>query len=177
MAEYKQVDLQIGTEAQYETKKETLPIGTLVGITDPIHETELDSDLQTKINGILSLSDIYPVGSIYLSVNSTSPATLFGGTWEQIKDRFLLAAGDTYSAGSTGGEATHTLTVDEMPKHSHNLPVDKQYGEATTTERDRINLTSGIVYNNGYASNDTGSNQPHNNMPPYLTVYMWKRIN
>lgn len=123
-----------------------------------------------------SILAAYPVGSIYMSVNDTSPASLFGGTWEQLKDRFLLAAGDTYSAGLTGGEATHTLTVDEMPKHSHNLPVDKQYGEAASTEYDRINLTSGIVYNHGYASNDTGANQPHNNMPPYLVVYCWKRV-
>lgn len=118
----------------------------------------------------------YPVGSIYMSVNDTSPASLFGGTWEQLKDRFLLAAGDTYSAGLTGGEATHTLTVDEMPKHSHNLPVDKRYGEAAPIEYDRINLTSGIVYNHGYGSIDTGANQPHNNMPPYLVVYCWKRV-
>ena len=122
-----------------------------------------------------------PIGSIIMGTGNNfatqaAVQAIYNGTWEQIKDVFLLAAGDSYIAGSTGGEATHTLTVDEMPKHSHNLPVDKQYGETTTTERDRINLTSEIVYNNGYASNDTGSNQPHNNMPPYLTVYMWRRI-
>ena len=122
-----------------------------------------------------------PIGSIIMGTGDnfatqTAVQAIYNGTWEQIKDVFLLAAGDNYIAGSTGGEATHTLTVNEMPKHSHNLPVDKQYGEATTTERDRINLTSGIVYNNGYASNETGASQPHNNMPPYLTVYMWRRI-
>ena len=122
-----------------------------------------------------------PIGSIIMGTGNNfatqaAVQAIYNGTWEQIKDVFLLAAGDTYVAGTTGGEATHTLTVDEMPKHSHNLPVDKQYGEATTTEKDRINLSSGIAYNNGYASNDTGSNQPHNNMPPYLTVYMWRRI-
>lgn len=62
---------------------------------------------------------IYPVGSIYMNVNSTSPATLFGGTWEQLKDRFLLGAGDTYTEGDTGGSANHTLTTDEMPSHNH----------------------------------------------------------
>lgn len=121
-----------------------------------------------------------PIGSIIMGTGDnfatqTAVQAIYNGTWEQIKDVFLLAAGDSYIAGSTGGEATHTLTVNEMPKHSHNLPVDKQYGEAATTERDRINLTSGIVYN-GYASNETGASQPHNNMPPYLTVYMWRRI-
>ena len=132
-----------------------------------------DSVITQKINE--------PIGKIIMGTGDnfatqSAVQNVYIGTWEQIKDVFLLAAGDSYIAGSTGGEATHTLTVDEMPKHSHNLPVDKQYGEATTTERDRINLTSGIVYNNGYASNNTGSNQPHNNMPPYLTVYMWRRI-
>ena len=132
-----------------------------------------DSVITQKINE--------PIGSIIMGTGNnfatqTAVQAIYNGTWEQIKDVFLLAAGDSYIAGSTGGEATHTLTVNEMPKHSHNLPVDKNYGEATTTERDRINLTSGIVYNNGYASNDTGANQPHNNMPPYLTVYMWRRI-
>lgn len=122
-----------------------------------------------------------PIGSIIMGTGNnfatqSAVQNLYIGTWEQIKDVFLLAAGDTYVAGTTGGEATHTLTVDEMPKHSHNLPVDKNYGQAAPTERDRINLTSGIVYNTGYASNETGASQPHNNMPPYLTVYMWRRI-
>lgn len=63
---------------------------------------------------------IYPVGSIYMSVASTSPATLFDGTtWEQLKDKFLLGAGDTYTAGDTGGNASHTLTTSEMPSHNH----------------------------------------------------------
>ena len=65
---------------------------------------------------------VYPVGAIYLSAVSTDPGVLFGfGTWEQIQDRFLLAAGSIYSAGATGGEAIHTLTVDEMPSHSHTI--------------------------------------------------------
>ena len=63
----------------------------------------------------------YPVGAIYISTDATSPAGLFGGTWEQIKDTFFLAAGDTYAAGSTGGEATHTLSENEMPSHYHSI--------------------------------------------------------
>lgn len=109
----------------------------------------------------------YPVGSIYISVNSTNPNTLFGGTWEQLKDVFLLAAGDTYSAGSTGGEATHTLTIEEMPSHTHSAAV-KAY-----------NIPSGYDSAGGATSGSTGAtggNQPHNNMPPYLAVYAWKRV-
>ena len=73
--------------------------------------------LNTKFDNLNNL--IYPVGSIYMSVNDVNPATLFGGTWEKIKDAFLLASGDVYSNGATGGEATHTLTKDEMPSHTH----------------------------------------------------------
>lgn len=62
---------------------------------------------------------VYPVGSIYMSVSSTSPATLFGGTWTQIQDTFLVSAGSTYTAGGTGGSATHTLTTTELPSHNH----------------------------------------------------------
>lgn len=72
------------------------------------------SQLKTTIDSIDTSSssiDSWPVGSIYMSVNSTSPATLFGGTWQRIQDRFLIAAGSTYKAGGTGGEATHTLTA------------------------------------------------------------------
>lgn len=121
---------------------------------------------------------IYPVGSIYISANEINPATLFGGTWEQIKDTFLLAAGDTYEAGLSGGEAEHLLTVDEMPRHNHKVV----FGEFDVTHNIGAN---GTYWNNvGIESNTTlgnvtadyvGGDQPHNNMPPYLAVYMWKR--
>lgn len=83
--------------------------------------------IDNVIDQVAQLLDIfYPVGSIYTSTKSTSPATLFGGTWVQIKDTFLLTAGDNYIAGSQGGSATHThttsghtLTVAEIPAHTH----------------------------------------------------------
>lgn len=118
---------------------------------------------------------VYPVGSVYISYNSASPATLFGGSWTQIQGRFLLAADSAHPAGSTGGEATHTLTVDEMPSHAHGLPG---YTEL---------LNSGDDYHHSSGAGDhqftstfnatsgTGGSQPHNNMPPYLAVYMWRR--
>ena len=115
---------------------------------------------------------IYPVGSIYMSVNSTSPASLFGGTWESIGGRFLLGADATYAAGSMGGEATHTLTVSEMPRHRHSIitrTVAGDYqGYLTTTG----NTTSTI---GNVGTDENGGDQPHNNMPPYLSVYMWQR--
>ena len=72
-------------------------------------------------NGESLLNLVYPVGSIYWSSNDTDPGTLFGGTWQQIKDMFVLAAGDSYSVNNTGGEKTHTLTIDEMPSHDHSF--------------------------------------------------------
>ena len=118
----------------------------------------------------------YPVGSVYTSENSTSPAELFGGTWEQLKDRFLLATGDTYEAGSTGGEAQHTLTVNEMPEHTHTI------GNGTITVNSESKGNVGYANNNSILESVTnstvyakGGSQPHNNMPPYLAVYMWKR--
>lgn len=112
---------------------------------------------------------VYPVGSVYISYNSTSPAALFCGSWTQIQGRFLLASDGAHPAGSTGGEATHTLTEGEMPRHVHNGHF--------------INLSTagGFDYAPGgqYAADSdttpTGGGQPHNNMPPYLAVYIWQR--
>lgn len=114
----------------------------------------------------------YPVGAIYMSVNSESPASLFGGTWEQLKDRFLLGAGSTYSNGATGGAATHTLTVAQMPSHSHGVSYE-EIGEAYNSGTRRRTLAG---TNNGWATSSVGRGQAHNNMPPYLVVYMWKRV-
>lgn len=126
-----------------------------------------------------------PIGSIYISVNSTNPSTYFGGTWEQIKDRFLLACGSSYANGTTGGEATHKLTTSEMPSHGHDLV----YGSKTSTSGlvvsyvgsgynslslDNWSWVASGVRQNIYARNE-GGDQAHNNMPPYLAVYVWKR--
>ena len=126
-----------------------------------------NSDAATK-----GYSDIaaYPVGAIYISTVSTSPASLFGGTWEQITNRFLLGAGDTYSAGSTGGEAEHTLTIDEMPSHSHGY---SRSGRDSGTDWIGQSGVGEVVDRN---TDSAGGGQAHNNMPPYLAVYMWQRV-
>lgn len=128
-----------------------------------------------------------------MSVSSTSPAELFGGTWEQLKDRFLLAAGDTYAAGSTGGEATHTLTVNEMPTHNHEIllrvqgydgwPQYTSYGYGVMFQWTQEvgyhapNYTAHSAITGSDANTGSaGTSLPHNNMPPYISVYIWKRI-
>ena len=137
-----------------------------------------------EVTGELLVNDktifdlIYPIGSIYMSVNSTNPSTIFGGTWEQLKDRFLLGAGNTYSNGSTGGSATHTLTIDEMPVHSHrnsHYVVGANAPGYGGWENTIASGNSGNDYRASANSNETGGGKAHNNMPPYLVVYMWKR--
>ena len=140
----------------------------------------------------------FPVGSIYLSVVDLDPSSYFGGTWEQIQGKFLLACNSTYTAGSTGGEATHTLTASEMPSHTHTISsggahthtytgfiqnatsssttwlsiAHKRYDSDGTTTPPSMNSSGAHTHTPA----KTGGGQAHNNMPPFLAVYMWKRI-
>jgi len=136
-----------------------------------------------KIGNIFYPTPYLPIGFVYISVNNINPGTIFGGTWEQIKDRFLLSAGSTYTAGSTGGEATHTLTANEMPIHTHTeaLPdtwnIKYTKGTVNGYVSDSTNgAYAGQPYSSNYATGSAGGGAAHNNMPPYLTVYMWKRV-
>lgn len=132
------------------------------------------------------LAQLYPVGSIYLSVKDTNPSTFIGGTWERLKDRFLLAAGDSYAAGSTGGEAQHTLTVNEMPGHRHSSDTYQNgFANAGIADTDKFctwvnrgtpnNNNPNTTENGPIRTSWVGGSKPHNNMPPYLAVYMWVR--
>ena len=140
---------------------------------------ELKSDIGASSGGAdvsTVLDKVYPVGAIYISVNSTNPKTLFGGTWVQIKDRFLLAAGTTYKAGTTGGEATHTLTTSEMPSHNHAVYFPNT-GAADHSAPGNYpdGPSDSTYYAVGSYTSSAGGDRAHNNMPPYLSVYMWKR--
>lgn len=144
---------------------------------------EIKSDIGASSGGTdvsTVLNKVYPVGAIYMSVNSTNPKTLFGGTWVQIKDRFLLAAGTTYKAGATGGEATHTLTNSEIPAHAHEMYSSNGGGDGTWTPDEGTYLVDSVstVKKTWWAQlgmNTAGGGVAHNNMPPYLSVYVWKR--
>ena len=126
------------------------------------------------VSGGISLLDVYPVGAVYISVSNIDPGTLFGGTWEQIEDTFLLSAGSTYTAGDTGGEAEHTLTTQEMPSHNHSLAC--RWSGETGSSGTLGQMDGGGYSSAGIGTNSTGGGQAHNNMPPYLVVYMWQRI-
>ena len=188
-------------------------------------------------------SKLYPVGSVYISFNATDPSTLFGGTWQRLKDTFLLANGDTYAPNTTGGSATKTISVSNLPAHNHSVNASGNHNHTATTStagnhthtRGSMNITaecgeilhsdwySGSMYNerfvgyrnfsggnipsaaaafeasrswsgatstngshnhtlttttNGshtHTTNNTGGGLPLNILPPYQTVYMWKR--
>ena len=216
---------------------------TITGVTKLFTEISPLADISSVLAEFRSqiLLAAYPVGSIYTSVNATSPATLFGGVWERIGGRFLLGADSTYTAGSTGGEAAHTLTAAEMPAHTHIAPKhrhavanhthtipahthtassssagahthamyrwkyaaqtpggngylaqgsskDTSYGMSSAGAHTHTitigtkaafstsaNGNMDTTMNGDSATTSAGSSGAHNNMPPYLSVYMWKR--
>ena len=142
-----------------------------------------------EIAGKLPIDKIYPVGSIYMSVNSTDPGTLFGGTWVQLQNTFLLAAGSNYAAGSTGGSATHTHTYGVKWASNWGLPaidtdmiqVRKKDG---TYQKGTRGSTATYSFNAGATSSRSVSAAEFTNetsvtdassLPPYIAVYMWKR--
>ena len=144
----------------------------------------INDSINNVINGgaisLVDVQSLYPVGSIYISTNSTDPSNIFKfGTWERIEDCFLLAAGSQYAAGTTGGEATHALTEDEIPSHSHKYKRHSLNREDTEPEtgQDAYGVSNKTLDERMGTSEVTGGGQPHNNMPPYLAVYVWKRIN
>lgn len=172
------------------TKGIKLTSGTDYGDTLPSNPATNQLFFQTAGTNFV-LDNVYPIGSIYMNVNSTNPGTLFGGTWEQIQGKFLLGMSSSYPAGSQGGEASHTLTTEEMPTHAHD-PANQAgyYGFITNSQKAFTVGDMGVQSGSGryypFATADfdisrntltgtTGGGKSHNNMPPYLSIYIWKR--
>lgn len=164
----------------------------------------------TKMDSIVKdlMLKIYPVGHIYISMSSTNPGTLFGGTWKAISQgRALIGVGDGYEPGNVGGEKTHKLTTNEVPAHTHTRGTMNITGtfpvmddlvdtaanknaftgafEYTTTKvssaaGDHDETSKLVKFNASNAwtgeTSSVGGGQAHNNMQPYLVVYMWQRI-
>ena len=182
--------------------------------------------VDTKLNWLYgqlqdTASKLYPVGSVYISFNSADPSTLFGGTWQRLKDTFLLANGDSYAPNTSGGSATKTIGENNLPSHTHSCSTvgnhthtrgtmeitgyhdaaddDVAYsggafyfsdratshnqlsrgGESNSVVNFKASRSwSGATSPNGshtHTIGNTGRGLPLNIMPPYQTVYMWRR--
>ena len=146
-------------------KENTLEIALDVEFHGNVSKLTFTDDVRAMFVDI-----IYPVGSIYLAYNHVSPATLFGGTWVRIENRFLWAVDSKGTIGQTGGASEHTLTVDELPSHNHGA----SYTGTPAGTKTHAWLASGGS-NMLYGSVETGGGKAHNNMPPYIQVSAWRR--
>lgn len=134
--------------------------------------------LKNKDNEKMYPHPYYPIGSIYLSVNNINPSKWFGGTWEQIAKGRTLVGVDTSqtefnTVKKTGGEKTHKLIESEMPIHRHRTAIDFGGNESLDNYTGYGYNSASRYYNQtSYA----GGDQPHNNLQPYFTCYIWCRI-
>ena len=172
--------IQTSVNSKADTNSPALtgtPTATTAATSTNTTQIATTAFVQQEINAIpaVDLSTVYPVGSIYMNAtNSTNPATLIGfGTWVAFGAGRVpvgIDSGDTAfdTAEETGGSKTHTLTVDELPAHTHSVPnsgsQNNSFDSGTTVGND-VTGTSG----------STGGGQAHNNLQPYIVVYMWKR--
>lgn len=193
-------------ETTYVKKSGDTMAGTLDGTAkNAINDSDGKPINTTYLQTADLLDKVYPVGAIYLSMVSTDPGTLFGGTWKRISQgRMLLGADDsTYKAGATGGSATETLNINQIPGHTHSgstswADLQGWWGgfskesngsgivSTTSTYNTKIVATGyddrwgkrqhiDASHNHSLSINSTGGGQAHNNMSPYLAVYIWQR--
>ena len=153
-----------------------------------------ESDLSDVVKMSALLDLVFPINSIYISYSHTSPAELFGGTWTRVihntgAGTFLYGSTAAAVIGECGGEAAHTLTVDEMPSHKHNLAWNdanpqivslsgNKAGASTATASQqgyRTSYSVSTVYKDSYIALPTGGGAAHNNIPPYIKVSIWRR--
>ena len=122
---------------------------------------------------------LYPIGSIYMSIQDTNPSVFFGGTWERIaKGKTLVGVDendtDFNASSKTGGEKKHQLTVEELPKHRHNPTPSGATTFSQGGSYDAMQGSGNRSYN-FLGSSYTGEDVPHNNMQPYYTCYIFVR--
>ena len=175
----------------------TLIGGAMAVNDDGITEGKIRSGAVTKAKLATDALELaYPVGSIYMNASdSTNPSTLLGfGTWVAFgAGRVLIGKGSgsddqptpetvSFTAGDEGGEYNHTLSIDEMPAHTHGIQVTKRVtgDDAANQSPPKVltsnrNVTTATVDIADMTAKSTGGGQSHNNLQPYIVVYMWKR--
>lgn len=134
---------------------------------------------KTKVNGekIELLLCPYMVGDVLITTNEINPNERYKGTsWQKIEDeRFLMSASENYPVKSTGGENTHTLTVEEMPSHKHGMTYGYGTGNKTTYNAAVTQKSLSSTYNETEILS-IGGGKSHNNIPQFFAVYFWLRI-
>ena len=124
------------------------------------------------------LEKVHPIGSYYWSQKNTSPEELFGGKWESIYGKFIFSTDSNHSVDSTGGEEMHKLTENEMPSHNHEYQKYNHWSDVRSGD------SGGSYYSpcrqdynflTNAKTDNKGGSQAHNNMPPYITAYCWRR--
>ena len=158
------------TPSSWIQKVATTPLTTVARVIDSMSNTNSHTnapsinavagaiaDVRDDLSNVWEL--VYPIGSIYMSTNATSPATLFGGVWEAIEEKFLLGAGNTHTAGSTGGAfsktisvsgttGSHVLTVGELPVHNHPIPALSGTASSTGSGHTHTYYLTGFTQSN-----------------------------
>lgn len=125
------------------------------------------------------LNMVYPVGSVYMSTSSANPSTFIGGTWQRYaQGRTIVGVSESESefsyVGKTGGEKSHRLTNQEMPSHSHGFNGNKMVGNGYGDGPANV-TASGAWFQLHPKTGSEGGDQPHNNLQPYITTYIWLR--
>lgn len=158
---------------------------TIIRTSEARPRAQVPSGETTVTKEIALLEDIanalYPVGSIYMSVNNTNPSTFFGGTWEAWGAGKVPVGVDTNDTNfatveKTGGEKQHTLTITEMPEHNHTIPCTPTANDGSEPSYQAAQVNAEATGNhNSIVAVSSGGGSPHNNLQPYITCYMWKR--
>jgi len=145
---------------------------------DDVNISILNDEIRKARKGESVLQKIYPVGGIYISTLSKNPSELLGfGTWEAFAaGRVLVGIDSTQTefdvGGETGGAKTHTLQITEIPAHSHDFPHVAIFAAAGVGNPWAPSNTGGPAE---IAMSNTGGGKAHNNLQPYIVVYIWKR--
>lgn len=184
----------VGVKDQLQ-QDEAIKLQNQIGNLEELN-TEQKNNLVSAVNEIYNLvsanilEKTYPVGSVYMSFNETSPAKLFGGTWVEIgnenEELFPLFTavnnGGGFQAGETGGEAEVKLTVNQIPRHSHDTGVTTSAAEMPSKGLSDVAFVDNGAFANRLCvtgkitpTGNTGGSQAHNNIPPYIRVYAWRR--
>lgn len=148
-----------------------------------MNRKESDVGIKYKNGDAYSAVCPYGVDDVYVTFSSVNPATRWPGTtWTLVTAGTFLVAGassGTYKVGNTGGEATHKLTIDEMPSHTHGIVNALGAGwDTSVSAGDKLfyqSVKTGRNVNEFFSIANSGGGNAHNNMPPYIACYMWRR--